>query len=832
MTPDCASLHLRLARAIARLAAIALGLSLSCATPAQDSNPGDCIANEKNAAEHCAPKEEPVAAVPFFALDWVPLEYVPEALRDRQCINCGGRYMDPLAQENTSMSPKNADIHAHANSTRLQEKEVILTGDAQAVQGYRQMRSDNVVIDRDAESAFLSGNVTLREPNVLLLGDSAQVNSKTGEAIVYDNEFVFHREHMRGTADILQRDPEGLIHIHNGNFTYCAPGEDDWSVLSKDMEVDLQEGLATAHHARVELKGVPVFYTPWLRLPLDDRRRTGLLWPNFGTDSSGGLDISVPVYFNLAPNYDALYAPRYIQDRGLDQQLELRYLNPLVGQWLVGGAYMDDDRSYRDQTPEQSSTDRWLGVVKQDGLFAERWLSRVDYNRVSDVDYMKDLKTTNIDAQRSTSLLQLASLDYLGDKWLMSLRAQQFQSLADDIKKQYEELPQFTNQYRSSGTPFAVEPIILAQYSNFGAEEDVVTGQRLYGEAGLDYPMLWRFGSLKPTLKYRQVSYQLNDGRFFADNSLGGGQYFTDSSPSAGAPLANLDGSLIFERETSFAGKGLLQTLEPRLYYLYSEHEDQANQPVFDTAALTFTYYQLFRETRFSGHDRLDDANQVSAGLTSRFIDDETGRNLVSASVGQIYYFQDREVRLTQGESPNQDPGSEIAGILDFSPTEKLGLGTSLVWDPYANNLNSGFYQASYKTDYGSIFNLGYAYRRPLAYATVNTQPLTEEASISSYLPLDDNWSVFGAMNYSVEDNISVSDMVGVEYDSCCWMVRLLNLRYYSNVNGVTPDFNNPNLEHQQALQFQFVLKGMGGFGNRITNIMQTMIRGFEEREY
>ena len=244
---------------------------------------------------------------------------------------------------------------------------------------------------------------------------------------------------MRGTADILQRDQEGLIHIHNGNFTYCPPGEDDWSVLSKDMEVDIEEGLATAHHARVELEGVPVFYTPWLRLPIDDRRRTGLLWPDFGNDSSGGLDISVPIYLNLAPNYDALYAPRYIEERGLDHQLQLRYLNPLVGEWLVGGAYMGNDTRYRDQTSEQISTDRWLGVVKQDGLFEERWLSKVDYSKASDVDYLRDLETANIDAQRSTSLLQMGSMDYLGDNWLMNLRAQQFQSLADDIREQYED---------------------------------------------------------------------------------------------------------------------------------------------------------------------------------------------------------------------------------------------------------------------------------------------------------------------------------------------------------------------------------------------------------
>ncbi|MEZ5503600.1 MAG: LPS-assembly protein LptD [Halioglobus sp.] len=801
------------------LAAIALGLGFAFSAAAQDSNTADCAANTSGAADGCDTQSKSATPAPLYHLDWVPLDQVPEALRDRQCINCGGRYIDPLADEAAQMPTGDNAIHARAINSEMRDNEVILIGEARAVQGDRHMRSDKVVVNREDESTTLTGNITLREPGMLLLGDSARIYSRTGEAIVYDGEFAFFREHMRGTADILERDTDGVIHIHDGNFTYCAPGENDWVVLSKDMEVDLDEGLATAHHARVEIEGVPVFYTPWLRLPLDDRRRTGLLWPNFGNDSSGGLDINTPIYFNLAPNYDALYAPRYIQDRGLDNELQLRYLNPLVGHWLVGGAYMNEDKRYADQVADQTSTDRWLGIVRQDGLFNDRWLSKIDYSKASDVDYMRDLETANIDAQRRTSLLQLASLDYLGDSWLLNLRAQQFQSLADDINQDYEERPQFTGQYRSSGTPFALEPILLGQYSNFGATENVVTGQRTYGEAGFSYPMLWRFGALKPTLKYRQVNYQLNDAEFYPDKT-----------PSAGAPLFNLDGSLVFERQTSFADKGLIQTLEPRLYYLYSPHEDQAGQPIFDTAELTFSYYQLFRETRFSGHDRLDDANQISAGVTSRYIDDETGRSLLSASVGQIYYFEDRDVRLVQGEGRNNDSTSEIAGELGFTPTEKLGLRTSLVWDPNAGNLNSGFMEANYKPGNGSIFNVGYAYRRPLA--TVNTQPLTEEASVSSYLPLDNNWGVFAAMNYSVEDNLSVEDMVGVEYDTCCWTVRLLQLRYYNNVNGQLPDFNNPDLERQHTVQFQFVLKGMGGFGNRITNVMRDMIRGYQDREY
>jgi len=824
MTPYRARPPVRLARISAQLATVALGLGLSFTLPAQDSNSPDCAANT-NAGGPCGAPDRILDIRPAFVSDWVPLEAVPESLRDRECLICGGRYIDPLAGTASASPPEKSDIRARADRSRLQGNDVVLTGEAIAVQGYRHMRSDQVTIDREKESAALLGNVTIREPGVLLEGESARIYSRSGEAEMRETRFTLHQEHMRGTASVLERDAEGMFHVHDGVITYCPPGENDWAVVSRDMDIDMDEGLATLHHARVEVEDIPVFYTPWLRLPLDDRRRTGLLWPDFGNDSSGGLDVSVPVYLNLAPNYDALYAPRFIEERGLDHEVQLRYLNPLVGEWLAGGAFLKNDSKYRDQAPTGDSADRWLGIVRQNGLFEQRWRSRIDYSKASDVDYMRDLQTTNLDSQRSTSLLQMASLDYLGDRWLMNLRAQQFQSLADDIKKNYEELPQFTGQYRSDGTPFALEPILLAQYSNFGAEEDIVTGQRLYGEAGVSYPMLWRFGSLQPTVKYRQVDYALSES-----NNPSGTTLFTDDSPSAGAPLFNVDGSLIFERETSIAGKHLYQTLEPRLYYLYSEEENQDDQPVFDSAELTFTYYQLFRETRFSGYDRLDDANQVSAGLTSRYIDDATGRDLASASIGQIYYFEDRNVRLLNAGPPVEETSSEIAGELAFAPTTQLGLRSSMVWDPHKSNLDAGFVEGSYRTDDGGIFNLGYSYRRYTA--TVINQPQTEEASASGYLPLDNNWSIFAAMNYSIEDDLSVEDMVGVEYDTCCWTVRMLQLRYYNNVSGQIPDFSNPDLERETTVQFQFLLKGMGGFGNRITNIMQHMIRGFEERGY
>jgi LPS-assembly protein len=331
--------------------------------------------------------------------------------------------------------------------------------------------------------------------------------------------------------------------------------------------------------------------------------------------------------------------------------------------------------------------------------------------------------------------------------------------------------------------------------------------------------MRWTYGFLSPTAKYRQLNYELDEH-----------PDFDDSEPSAGVGLFSIDGGLFFDRQTRIAGNGLLQTLEPRIYYLYSGLEDQRGQPDFDSAELTFSYNQLFRETRFSGHDRLDDANQLSLGLTTRLINDETGREQFSATIGQILYFEDYEVRLNPDDPVLDNSRSEFAGELTFNPNDRFGLRGSMIWDPTANQMNSSNVQATYAWDNEKIVSLGYSFRRPLTAAV--EQPSVEQAHLSTYMPIGRRWAVFAALNYSLEANTSVEDMFGVEYDSCCWKVRLLHLRYYDAIAGQNPDFDDPDLQREHSTQVQFILKGMGGFGDRITSIMEDMIRGFYDVEY
>ena len=291
--------------------------------------------------------------------------------------------------------------------------------------------------------------------------------------------------------------------------------------------------------------------------------------------------------------------------------------------------------------------------------------------------------------------------------------------------------------------------------------------------------------------------------------------------------MTSLDGGLIFERQTSLMSS-VTQTPEPRAYYLYSQYEEQSGQPDFDSAELTFSYDQLFRDTRFSGHDRIDDANQLSLGVTSRFMDNATGNETLRASIGQIFYFRDREVRLNKIDPDLTESTSAIAAELALSPSREWQVRASVLYDPEDNNFDAAYAQASFMPSDGKIFNVGYTLREPPP--SLIDRPVTEQSNASAYYPINDTWSVFGAYAYSLEASEVVESMVGFEYDDCCWRVRLLYMRYVDTLVGDIVDFSDPNLERESSFQIQVMLKGMGGFGGRVDELLSDMIQGFTKK--
>ena len=746
-------------------------------------------------------------------LDWQPLPLLTEAERDLRCRQCQGQFVDPLKGQSPT-APGSADIEVSADNSSGTEGQLLLTGNVSVIQGNRSIEADSVAFNRDQQFTEATGNVAYREPGVVLQGEHLTFDSERQHATVNQAHFALHEPQLSGAAQQLERDASGEITIEDGAVTFCAPEDPQWYIKTETLKIEPDEGMATATHATLRWSGVPIFYVPWMTFPVDDRRKTGLLFPSIGSDTRGGLDVTTPIYFNLAPNYDATYSPRYIGERGLLHQANGRWLTQYAGAWDVTGQYMSDDDKYSEDFPEGDS-ERWAVGVKQQGNFGQNWRTNINYSKVSDPDYVRDLDNSTLSSQRQTALLQLGQVDYLGEDWQVSLQAQQFQSLADDITNNYKKLPQLTARWRGDANLAGLQPIALLQYSDFDTDADLVRGQRIYGEAGVTYPMNWTWGFLRTTAKYRSVAYDLENLRGL-----------TDEKPDADSGVFSVDGGLIFERATNFGGQSMSQTLEPRVFYLYSEYDEQSDQPDFDSAELTFSYNQLFRDTRFSGHDRLDDANQISVGVTTRLFADSDGRERLNASIGQIFYFRDREVRL-KARSPILDESLSATAVeFNWFPDEAWSIRSSMLYDTEDNEFDALSAQVGYRPSTGQIFNVGYTLREPPP--SQAKRPVTEQANFSTYYPIGDNWGAFAAVEYSLEANEFVEDMVGIEYDNCCWKMRLLYMRYLDTAGSFAPDFSDPDLQRENAVQFQFVLKGMGGFGSRVENLMRDMIRGFD----
>ena len=748
-------------------------------------------------------------------LDWQPLISVPVTSVDIRCRQCDGQFIDPLANINTSIPPTDSDLEVNADNSEVTETELTFVGNVRVQQGYRRVSANQVTIDRAGERAVASGDVTFREPGVVITGDSVIYDSISEVAQVNAAQYLLHNRQLSGTAATLSRDANGEIEVNDGAMTYCAPDDPTWILEADKLDIDPNSGDGQAWGATLRVADVPIFYLPWIRFPVDSRRKSGLLFPDIGSDSRGGVDITQPIYFNLAPHYDALYQPRYIQERGLLHQAKGRWLDETTGYWELTGGWISNDEKYEGET--QTDGQRWLLAAQHAGQHGDAWRTTVKYTRVSDAEYVRDLENHRLSAQRQTALQQLGRVEWLGESWQVRLDVEQFQSLVQDIRNDYKKLPQMTARWRGQASWLGVEPLFLAQLSLFDTDAARVTGQRLYTEAGLTLPKRWQAGFLTSTLKYRSVSYELDDFPLL------------DTSPSAGSIMASVDGGLIFDRQTQLGGMGMTQTLEPRAYFLYSQFEDQTGHPDFDSAELTFTYNQLYRDTRFSGNDRIDDANQLSLGVTTRFIENETGETKLEASLGQIFYFRDREVRLNRFDPDLDETVSAIAAEATWYPSSQWRLRSSLLYDPNENTFDAAYAQANYQPGNGAIFNLGYTLREPPP--SLIDRPVTEQATVSAYYPVNDTWSLFGAYEYSLEASEVVESMVGFEYDDCCWRVRLLYMRYIDTLVGDIPDFTDPNLPRENSFQLQVMLKGMGGFGGRVDELLSDMIRGFKPRQ-
>lgn len=747
----------------------------------------------------------PLQAAPQEAadMDWRSMENLDAATREQVPAYCGGTYHSPALVPPVTGDTESVFITSDRARYRFNES-LTLEGDVRIAQGPFQTRSDRAEYDQQNGQAQLEGAVRTRGEGFLLTGESARFETASGNMRLNTASFLLHEAHMRGTAASLERSGEEALRIRQAYLTTCQPGDNDWSLVASRVNLDQQEGFGTARHVRLQIKDVPVFYVPWMSFPIDDRRRSGLLYPSFGSSSAdAGIFFAQPYYWNLAPHYDATFTPQYIHRRGLFSELETRYLSRW-GQTDLGVGFIDNDRDFKEEFPGQSAS-RWGLSLNSEARWSRNWQSVLDYNAVSDDDYLSDLNRT-LDLNRTTHLPRSFITRYSDRHLAFTGTVRGFQTLDPaiaDASKPYAQLPSLS--LNASGEAGGLDWRGEGQYVYFWRDNESIQGRaRAIGS---------RF-RLKPSVAaghsglagFVRSSVLLDHTRYLLEDVPLEGDF------SRSVPFVDLDTGLFFERDLTLGGQGFIQTLEPRLYYVYSSFREQDDIPLFDTAVTSFNFAQLFARDRFTGGDRVGDNNRVTGAVTTRFRDLSRGMERARFSIGQQYHFEDQQVsidgrgRVDEGESP-------LAGEAMLRPLDNLSLTVAGQWDVRENRTLQGRSQLRFHSeDFRTLASIGHTYD-----ATAR-EPL-EQSDVGLVLPVSEQTRLIGRWVYDMEREGTAGTLAGLEYTSCCWSMQLVQQTFRTRDDGL-----------DRRILFQIQLRGLGGGGSAAANIAEA-IPGFEQHE-
>lgn len=653
-----------------------------------------------------------------------------------------------------------------------------LLGSVTLRQGDRVFSAEELSFDEAARVVTVRSESLFRNPEVVVRSQESRFDLNAGEGLFLDTEFSLPSRAARGEAESLSVQTSGRIQLQGASYTTCAPGSSAWQMEAGDIRLDHESGLGSARHARLRFMGVPILYAPYFQFPIDDRRRTGLLYPTLGQSSSSGMDLQWPVYLNLAPNYDATFTPRYLSERGLQSALDARYLFSR-GEGSARYEYLDD---------RKFGEDRSRFRFDHAGLINRRLSIEATYAETSDRTYFEDLGGS-LSSASITHLEQTALLTYQAPaSYTITAMVQNFQPIAsnlDSLDDPYKRLPQVRFRALTPGAWLDTRAGLESEFVNF-VRSDSVEGARLLLSPYLRFDRTEAAWYLRGQADLHHTRYALN-----------GVPEAMQEEPSRTLPVASAEIGLRFER---FTRSGRLQTLSPRGFALYVPYENQDDLPLFDTGEPDFDFVQLFARNRFSGEDRLSDARHVAGAATLRELDAETGQVLWSASIGQLYRFDAPRVSLP-GLIPPDRGATEFIGQFDYALNSRWTAVVAGQWSPEENNFERSQVGVRYREPGEQrLLELAYRYRRDVL----------EQADLSLLTPLGGGWRAALRTRFSLQDHATRETYAGVEYGTCCWAVRVSYRQFIADTTGRLDD----------GIYLQLVLKGLASIGAGDDNLL------------
>lgn len=678
-------------------------------------------------------------------------------------------------------------LEADAATFQPTSGQTLFEGNAQLTQPGRRLEAGRMTYHGQQDRLEAQGDVRLLQDNLVLGADRASYRPASGEGELHQATYALPGTAIRGAAAHVQLVAGGQrIALDQPSYTTCPSDSPAWLITADSMVLDRESGRGTATGASLQLGSTRLPGLPKLSFPIDNRRHSGFLPPSFGYGDTHGVELTAPYYFNLAPNYDLTLAPRLMSRRGVLLGGEFRFLTP-AWQGELQGAWLPDDRIHTGSG--QRGAAHWL----TDGRPFDGWRAHIDVNYASDDSYLQDLGN-NLASTAERHLERTAELSHLGSHSAFTLRVQNFQTIDPTIAaadRPYSRLPQLLGHVEQPLGELA-SLSLDGEYVQFDRSTGV-TGRRidLQPALALRWENPWAY--FNPRLAMRYTAYEL-------ENTVG------DTSPSRSSHSLSLDTGMFFERPVTFGGIPLTQTLEPRLYYLYVPYRDQSALPVFDTDRYDFGFDSLFRDNRFSGPDRIGDANHLTLAVSSRLLEQRSGAERLRFGIGQTFYFEDRDVTLP-GDSAETSARSAVVAGFSAIINPRWRLDSTVQWEPDSDRITQSLVRIGWDDNDGHRLHAGYRLRHGE----------TEQADLAGSWQLNPRTSLIGRWNYSLRRQQTLEALAGIEYGSCCWKVRALLRHYLDDAS------NDPNT----GVLLQLELRGLGRLGKNIDALMSDGLAGY-----
>jgi LPS-assembly protein len=679
-----------------------------------------------------------------------------------------------------------------------EDRNISATGGVMMRQRGLVIRADRLDYTAGTDTAVATGNVTLDREGDTATGPrlTYRPGEETGE--MERPEFRIQktpdrRIATRGSAERVLFEGEQVSRMLGAQYTSCPVPREDWKLSVRELLIDSRTQEGTAYNAAVTFFGVPILYSPWLSFPLDNRRKTGLLSPTFGSSGRGGFEFSLPWYWNIAPNQDMTVTPKLFSKRGVQVGTEYRFLRE------TGAGQADVEFLPNDAIADR---DRYLLAVKHTERLPRGWVLAVNAQRVSDDNYFRDL-STRVAATSQTNLPRDLIVGYGDDNWAFSARTIAYQTLQDPaapVTAPYRQLPRLLlTGFRQDVLGLDLQG--LGEFTNF-RHPDLVNGERLILNPQASYPLRRPWGYVTPKVGLNFTRYHITQGS----------QGFADASRTV--PLGSVDAGLFFDRAFSLAGQDFLQTLEPRLYYLRVPFREQSNLPVFSTDQVDFGAGSLFRENRFVGGDRIGDANQLTAAVSSRLIESGNGLERLQATLGQIYYFDRQRVTLP-GRAASTDNRSDLVAIVSGQATPAFRVDAGVEYSASTQRLRRVDLTARYAPRPGQVMNAAYRFARDDP-----QRPGIKQVDFSAQWPLAAGLSAVGRWNWSLKDRKLIEGLAGFEYNAGCWEIRAVAHRFITATQQVSTSF-----------QVQLELSGLSRIGINPLETLRQNITGYRRSD-